>query len=272
MDNATKNTEQQQQPIHNSLNNQYTINPMLIVFLFLIIVAYIVFFSYLGNSESSNVSGGEGSKSTNIIIGVFVAILLSLFIYYAVSYYFNINLFDKLFNNDTHPVVKNKGQINDAIDNLLSNKQVFNIPENIYTYEDANALCKAYDSRLATYSDLEKSYQNGADWCKYGWSAGQMALFPTQKSTYNKLQQIKGHEHDCGRPGVNGGYIENANAQFGVNCYGNKRRIRPDEAKLMEDASPFPITNEEIQFQNKVDYWKTKINDIILSPFNSKRW
>jgi hypothetical protein len=31
-----------------------------------------------------------------------------------------------------------------------------------------------------------------------------MALFPTQKETWDKLQKIKGHEHDCGRPGING--------------------------------------------------------------------
>ena len=42
----------------------------------------------------------------------------------------------------------------------------------------------------------------------------QMALYPTQKKTYNKLQTIKGHEHDCGRPGINGGYIANPKCEI----------------------------------------------------------
>lgn len=254
----------------NSLDNQYTVNPMLFLFLFLIIVAYIVFFSYLGNSDSL----GENNRS-RMFGGIIIIVLVALFVYYAFDYFINSNAFDsiyKLINNKTQPTVQNKEQIGDVLGGILSNKQVFNIPENKYTYTDAKTLCKAFDSRLATYSDLEKSYENGADWCNYGWSEGQMALFPTQKSTYNKLQKIKGHENDCGRPGINGGYIENANAQFGVNCYGNKPMIRPEEAQLMENASPFPITNEEIEFQKKVDYWKTKINEIVLSPFNSKQW
>ena len=38
-----------------------------------------------------------------------------------------------------------------------------------------------------------------------------MALFPTQYEHWEHLQKIKGHENDCGRPGVNGGYIDNPN-------------------------------------------------------------
>ena len=28
--------------------------------------------------------------------------------------------------------------------------------------------------------------------------------------------------NNCGRPGVNGGYFDNPNIKFGVNCYGQK--------------------------------------------------
>ena len=31
----------------------------------------------------------------------------------------------------------------------------------------------------------------------------------TQISTWKKLQTIDGHKNDCGRPRINGGYIEN---------------------------------------------------------------
>ena len=99
-----------------------------------------------------------------------------------------------------------------------------------------------------------------------------MALFPTQQQTFDNLQKIKGHEHDCGRPGVNGGYIANPNIKFGVNCYGNKPKITQDEEELMKTASPYPKTMQEIEFQKKVDYWKNKINDILVSPFNYNMW
>ena len=51
------------------------------------------------------------------------------------------------------------------------------------------------------------------------------------KKYLEKLQKIKGHEHDCGRPGINGGYIDNPNVRFGVNVleqnqqYQQKNRI-----------------------------------------------
>ena len=71
----------------------------------------------------------------------------------------------------------------------------------------------------------------------YGWSDNQMALFPTQKSTYDKLQEVQGRENDCGRPGVNGGYIENPNVKFGINCYGVKPEITPEEVNYEKYVS-----------------------------------
>jgi hypothetical protein len=150
--------------------------------------------------------------------------------------------------------------------------QVFNIPGNKYRYEDAKAVCSAYGGRLATYNELETAYNDGADWCNYGWSDRQMALFPTQKSTYNNLQNIKGHEHDCGRPGVNGGYIANPMVKFGVNCYGNKPKINKEEQHLMDITTPYPKTQADLVFEQNVSYWKTKLDDILVSPFNYNSW
>jgi hypothetical protein len=84
---------------------------------------------------------------------------------------------------------------------------VFNISKNNYTYYDAEPLCKALGAELATYDQVKDAWRTGADWCNYGWSDGQNAFFPTQQKTFDILQGIEGHEHDCGRPGVNGGFI-----------------------------------------------------------------
>ena len=150
--------------------------------------------------------------------------------------------------------------------------QVYHIPGNKYTYDDARALCQAYGNRLADYNEVEKAYVAGGDWCSYGWSENQLALFPTQHKKWKKLQTIKGHENDCGRPGINGGYIDNPNVKFGVNCYGFKPKMTRLEGELMKYDSLYPETQTEVDFNNKVDYWKTRIRDILVSPFNSKHW
>jgi hypothetical protein len=96
-----------------------------------------------------------------------------------------------------------------------------------------------------------------------------MALFPTQQQTFDNLQKIKGHEHDCGRPGINGGYIANPKIKFGVNCYGNKPKITQEEEELMKKSTPYPESTQDIIFQKRVDFWKNKVDEILVSPFNN---
>ena len=60
---------------------------------------------------------------------------------------------------------------------------------NKYNYKEAKAVCKAYNAELADYNQVEAAYRDGAEWCSYGWSKDQLALFPTQKETYEKLKE-----------------------------------------------------------------------------------
>ena len=143
---------------------------------------------------------------------------------------------------------------------------------NYYNYSNANALCQAYGSKLATYQQVEDSYKGGGEWCNYGWSDGQMALFPTQQKTFDNLQKIKGHENDCGRPGINGGYMTNKELRFGVNCYGNKPKITSEEEEMMKTTTPYPETAKDLAFQKRVDFWKNKVDEILVSPFNYNTW
>jgi hypothetical protein len=153
-----------------------------------------------------------------------------------------------------------------------TNQEVFNIANNLYTYDEAQSVCKSYGARLATYDEIEASYVDGGEWCNYGWSDKQMALFPTQQATFDKLQTIEGHEHDCGRPGINGGFIDNPRVQFGVNCYGYKPRITSEEEEMMQNTSPFPRTARDIAMEKRVDYWRNQVSEILLSPFNYNNW
>jgi hypothetical protein len=151
-------------------------------------------------------------------------------------------------------------------------KQVFNVSRNIYTYHDAAAICSALDSDLATYEQVKDAYEQGADWCNYGWVQGQMAVYPTQKDTYEKLQKGRPQYHNaCGRPGVNGGYFDNPELLFGVNCFG----VRPaknamDELNTSEVS--LPPSTEEIEFEKQVQKFRDQLDDTTVLPFNKNSW
>jgi hypothetical protein len=260
--------------MYNYLNN-YILNPMVFIIILLIIVAYYVFSSSLGNGDSS----GSSDSGSNIMGIIIIAILIVLIVINAFQYFFSINVsayVQGLFTpKTTVDIVVDQTTYQpqpSTVPEIKFKKQVFNIPGNYYGYEDAKALCQAYGSDLATYDQIEKAYNSGAEWCNYGWSANQLALFPTQQQTYNNLQKKPGHENDCGRPGINGGYIANQKVKFGVNCYGYKPKITSEEEELMKTATPYPESAKDIAFQKRVDYWKNNIDDILVSPFNYNTW
>jgi hypothetical protein len=255
--------------------NTYIMNPMVLVVIVLIIIAYYAFSSSLGpdNLGSEYDSNGGG----NIFGIIMMVILVILVLVNAFQYFFSINVtayIQGLFTPKTTVdiVVDQSTYQPTTVPEIKFKKQVFNIPGNYYTYSDAKALCTAYGADLAEYNQIEKAYNNGAEWCNYGWSSNQLALFPTQEKTYDNLQTIPGHENDCGRPGVNGGYIANPNVRFGVNCYGYKPKITGDEEELMKTATPYPETPQDIAFQKKVDIMKNNLSQILVSPFNYDSW
>jgi hypothetical protein len=153
--------------------------------------------------------------------------------------------------------------------------EVFHISNNLYTYDDAQTICASYGARLATYDDIEKAYNEGAEWCGYGWSANQMALFPTQKSTWDKLQANDKHKNDCGRPGINGGYMANPNLRFGVNCFGIKPEPRQVEKDIMamKQHQLVPRDQKDIDLDRKVQFWKENGDKLLrISSFNRDKW
>ena len=163
--------------------------------------------------------------------------------------------------------------------------EVFNIANNMYTYEDAQAICKAYNSTLATYDQIERAYNDGAEWCNYGWSADQLILFPTQKKTWEKLQKLDegrqcnsktpSRKNNCGRPGINGGYIANPYARFGVNCFGKKPEPSDaDKARMNANQTQvYPQTPKEQVLEKKVNYWKENANKYLqINSYSTNAW
>lgn len=260
--------------------NSYILNPTIFIIILLVIATYYIFSSSLGSGSTSlgNSPDSSSDKGSSIMGIIIVAILIVLIVINAFQYFFSINVtayIQDLFSPKTSldiVVDQSTYQPESSVPQLRFKKQVFNIPGNYYNYDNAKALCKAYGANLATYDQIENAYNTGAEWCNYGWSANQLALFPTQKKTYDNLQKIKGHENDCGRAGINGGYIANPNIKFGVNCFGYKPKMTEEEDELMKTATPYPETAQDIAFQKRVDYWKNKIDEILVSPFNYSTW
>ena len=272
--------------MYNYLNN-FALNPIIFIIILLVIISYFVFFNSLGNNQNENQlfnlnSSDNNNNSWQRGFGILVIlIIIIILLINAFQYFFSINItayLKNLFTNQPEvDVIVDQNTGNEPVNNtsipeIIFRKQVFNIPGNYYSYDNAKALCSAYGADLANYQQIEDAYKNGGEWCNYGWSDNQMALFPTQQTTFDNLQKIKGHEHDCGRPGVNGGYIANPQVKFGVNCYGNKPKINQEEDELMKTSSPYPKTMQDIEFQKKIDYWKNHIDEILVSPFNYNIW
>jgi hypothetical protein len=270
-----------------SFINSLLSNPSVIIILIVVILIYVLLFVYLGESVSSQTfmpistpsSQTESNSGANTISIIVIAIFIILVVINGLQYFFGVDIVASLKNiltgNPEVDIIVDTSQLDAAkpvVPEITLRPQVFNIPENDYVYPDAKAICTAYGARLATYKEVEDAYNKGAEWCNYGWSDGQMALFPTQQKTFDELQKIEGHENDCGRPGINGGYMSNPALRFGVNCYGYKPRMTPEEEDLMATQPIYPKTEKDIAMENRVNYWKDKLTEILVSPFNHERW
>lgn len=263
-------------PTNNYNNMGLNLGVPAILLLVVVIILFVILFANLGKNETVTDTSNGSTNILSILLGgvVLVVILLNGF-----QYFFNINLTARLNNlfTDTPSLDLTVEQSESEQDlapvpEIKIKKQVFHIPGNEYTFDNAKALCQAYGSRLATYSEIEDSYGNGGEWCSYGWSDKQLALFPTQKKTWNYLQTVVGHENDCGRAGINGGYIANPNVKFGANCYGYKPKITDTELDLMQTAPLYPKSLKDIKQERLVEHWRRKIPEILVSPFNKNVW
>ena len=167
------------------------------------------------------------------------------------------------------------GQTPDVFNSSGQTPEVFNISNNIYTYEEAQAVCSAVGSKVATYDQVEEVYKDGGEWCSYGWTDGQMALYPTQKETWKKLQNNEKTKNSCGRPGINGGYIQNPYMKFGVNCYGIKPSPKQSDIDKISYNQEIisPKTPEELALENKIQNWKNNADRMLnINPFNGNKW
>lgn len=194
------------------------------------------------------------NKKAIVIVGVVIVVIL---IIVGVVYFLGDRT--NLDNVVSAPVEQ------DCLDLPNGGNQVFNVSENKYTYNDAIAVCKAHGARLASLKEVIEAYKKGASWCNYGWSEGQLALYPTQKNVWRELQKDPERKTECGLPGVNGGYFQNDEYMFGANCYG--RKPNPKKGERMRDL--IEVTDP---MDAKVNSYKAIIDDINIAPFSKDKW
>jgi hypothetical protein len=148
----------------------------------------------------------------------------------------------------------------------LVGSEVFHVSDKSFTYDEAEAVCAAYDSTLATLEQVIEAYNAGGEWCSYGWSAGAMALYPTQKKTWDALQREidPAKKTACGRPGVNGGYFD-PKLKFGVNCFGFKPKG--------DFKAPAPLPGvDKTAFDAMVKKFKDMLKSMTVTPFSRQEW
>lgn len=227
-----------------------------IILLCVIIFIFVFIFSLFGT---------ENPVSSGILSIIELVVFISLVYILAVNYnrreYDFTTIINNLFNSDAVKLdVKIKSK---------QKKEVFHLPDNVYTYNEAQKACKTYDSRLAKYEEIENAYNNGATWCSYGWSDNKQVLFPTQKEVYDTLQKVPGHENDCGRQGVNGGYIINPNVKYGANCYGTKPEQSNEDKTYMKRSELMysPLVDKDI-----LDELEKNKESYLVAPFNKNKW
>jgi len=145
--------------------------------------------------------------------------------------------------------------------------QVFNVKENIYTLEDAPAVCGALGAETASIQQLIEAHKNGADWCNVGWTKDGLAAYPIQYSTWKTLQDNEPNKRNiCGRPGINLSRND-PNLLYGVNCYG----VKP-EPKGNEIVKDVMISDKQRKLEQKIAEFQRNMKAIGVAPFNTDKW
>ena len=147
-----------------SSNSGINLNLPSLLLLAVVVILFVILFSNLGKTDSYSESSGNGSsKLLTILLG---GVVLAVVLLNGLQYFFGINLTANLNNLFTaSPSIDlTVDQSEDAPNQNISpvpeikrKEQVYHIPGNEYTYDNATALCKAYGGRLASYDEIEKS-------------------------------------------------------------------------------------------------------------------
>ena len=212
-------------------------------------------------------NNNQGWKDEFVLILVSAPVMLLIWSIFSDDPEINI----KTIKNDNLSQDSSFNQINTEYETNID-KEAYHVPGKNFTYNDAKAVCKAFNADLATFNDLKNAQQKGASWCSYGWSQDKLALYPTSEENWKKLQKNSDQKYKCGLPGINGSYLDNPYVKLGANCYGVKPYKSKLEADLLKDDYNIPKSHKEVLFNERVKYWKNRLGNVLVYPFNNKNW
>lgn len=205
-----------------------------------------------------------GSIVAVLVLWALVALILTVLSYYG---YVDINALVGRLTKKPQPVATTPvAPATAPKGGPMIGSEVFHIADATFTYDEARAVCAAYNADVATLEQVIEAYNSGGDWCSYGWSAGGMALYPTQKATWDELQREldPAKRTRCGRPGVNGGYFDPM-TKFGVNCFGFKPKG--------QFTPPAPLPGQDTAaFQSMVDRFRAQLKTFSLDSHSRAEW
>jgi hypothetical protein len=151
-------------------------------------------------------------------------------------------------------------------------KEVFNISNNLYTFDEAQAVCASYGADLATYDQINEYYNKGGGHCNYSWITDGWAVLPTQKETWDRLQKNEKTKNVCGHWGINAGKFDK-DTRLGIACHGVKPKPNAREASCMDVMKNLPKTPNDIILDEKVKFFREHADDLLnITSFNSHNW
>lgn len=126
-----------------------------------------------------------------------------------------VNSLRKLFNWFFGTLDDIKDEVKPSPKPTPTNEEVFHVPIQMFSYEEAKEFCRAIGARMATLNEVKKAYLEGAQWATMGWTDRQLGLYVLQPEYVRRYP-------NAGSIGINGGYFEDAHIRMGINCYGVK--------------------------------------------------
>jgi hypothetical protein len=208
-------------------------------------------------TSSENNKGWFLNNILLIILGLVIIVAVSVSIYYLVKYIKK----KKVENREVINTSTTKPEVN----------EVFHIANNIFSFNEAENVCRAVNAELATEEQIAKAYNKGANWCSYGWVKSKdgksRAYYPIQRDYWELIQNNEslGLKDQCGSPGVNGGPFDR-DTLFGVNCYGVKRDPTNEERELTATLTASDLAD------NASAAYRDRVASAMFAPFAPGQW
>mgnify|MGYP001579798123 CR=1 FL=1 len=261
----------------------------------------------LGKGGPKGKPVGKGKKMRSILIGIFVVVLLAGA---GVGLYFAFDKKDKDDESQPPTPTTSVTPIPSVIPSELSDTslnstslnsslslpslpppvpkdEVYSTNRNMWSYDDAEAVCKLQNGELATYEQLVEAAEDGANWCNLGWVKSdttddadpfKYAHYPVQRDVFDKVKKQHSGKDACG-PVWNSKYDDenysiqggayNKNRLLAVNCYGPKRDAKIDE---IDQMNVFDKGTSNAELEAKMDEIKDLADNVTLLPHNKLKW